>query len=142
MKKIIVPVVAVIGLATLAFAGENFFHTIKAEMGAFASRLAVGATEPNPSYALDVVGAARVTGVPTIVGAPVITGSPAITGNPAVIGYVAVSSASTSSNYICMKGAYVTVPTAGTEGCLAYQLSDHKLYVATATGNGVWVATH
>lgn len=136
MKKIIVPVVAVIGLAALAFAGENYFHTIKAEMGAFASRLAVGATEPNPSYALDVVGAARVTGSPTIVG------SPAITGNPAVVGFVSVSSAATSLNAICMKGAYVTVPTAGTEGCLAYQLSDHKLYVATATGSGVWVATH
>lgn len=136
MKKIVIPVIAIACFATLAFAGENFFHTIKAEFGAIASNLGVGVSEPNPAYALDVVGAARVTGTPTIVG------SPAITGNPSVVGYVAVSSASTSNSYICMKGAYVTLPTAGTEGCMAYQLSDHKLYVATATGNGVWVAAH
>ena len=136
MKKIIVPVVAVIGLATLAFAGENFFHTIKAEFGAFASNVGIGMSEPNPSYALDVVGAARVTGTPTIVG------SPAITGNPSVVGYVSVSTSATSSGILCMKGSYVTLPTAGTEGCMAYQTTGHKLYVATATGNGVWVAVH
>lgn len=142
MKKIIVPVLAVVAFATLAFAGENYFHSIKAEFGAFASRLGVGVSEANPSYVLDVAGAARVTGVPTIVGSPVITGSPAITGNPAVVGYVSVSSAATSVAYICMNGAYATLPTAGTEGCMAYQLSDHKLYIATATGNGVYVAVH
>ena len=136
MKKILFPVLAVVAFATLAFAGTNYFHTIRAEYGGFASGLGAGVSEPNPSYVLDVAGAARIVGVPTI------TGSPAITGNPAVVGYVAVSSAATSLNSICIKGAYATLPTAGTEGCLAYQTSNHKLYVATATGNGVWVAAH
>ena len=136
MKKIIVPVLAVVAFATLAFAGENYFHSVKAEFGAFASRLGVGVSEANPSYVLDVAGASRLTGVATVVG------SPAVTGNPAVVGYVSVSSAATSVAYICMKGAYATLPTAGTEGCMAYQLSDHKLYIATATGNGVYVAVH
>ena len=136
MKKIIVSVLAVVAFATLAFAGENFFHTIKAEFGGFASSLGVGKSEAASGYALDVAGASR------FVGTVAMTGSPAITGNPAVVGYVSVSSAATSVAYICMKGAYATLPTAGTEGCMAYQLSDHKLYIATATGNGVYVAVH
>ena len=136
MKKILFPVLAVVAFATLAFAGTNYFHTIRAEYGGFASGLGVGMAEPSTAYVLDVAGATRIVGVPTI------TGSPAITGNPSVVGYVSVSSASTSGSSLCMNGSYVTLPTAGTEGCMAYQTSDHKLDRATATGNGVWVAVH
>ncbi len=130
MKKILFPVLAVVAFATLAFAGTNYFHTIRAEYGGFASGLGVGMAEPSAAYVLDVAGATR------------LVGSPAITGNPSVVGYISVSSASTSGSSLCMNGSYVTLPTAGTEGCMAYQTSDHKLYIATATGNGVWVAVH
>lgn len=142
MKKLIVPVLAVAAFATLAFAGENYFHTVKAEIGAFATRLGVGVSEPSSSYVLDVAGPVRLVGAPTITGAPAITGNPSVTGAASVVGSISVSSSATSGSAMCFKGSYVTVPTAGVEGCLAYQTSDHKLYVATATGNGVWVAAH
>ena len=137
MKKIIVPVLAVVAFATLAFAGENYFHSVKAEFGAFASRLGVGVSEANPSYVLDVAGASRLTGVATVVGSPVITGTPAI------VGSVTVSSSATSGSSACYMGSFASLPATGVEGCVAYVAgSVHKVYIATATGTGVWVALH
>jgi len=66
MKKIIVPIVAVIAFATLAFAGENYFHTIKAEIGGFAQSLGAGTSNPSSAYALDVVGDSRVSGTENV----------------------------------------------------------------------------
>jgi hypothetical protein len=128
MKKILLPVVAVAAFATLAFAGENFFHSVKAEFGAFATRLGVGVTEANPSYVLDVVGPSRV------VGAVTMTGAPAVTGAASVVGSVAVSTAADSSVRMAIKGAVVTLSTRNvTMGDLFYQTSDNKVYVATRT---------
>lgn len=126
MKKIIVPVLAVAAFATLAFAGENYFHSVKAEFGAFASRLGVGMSEPSGSYVLDVAGASRVTGVLTLVG------SPAITGSPAVVGAVSVATSATSGYGLVFKGAVVTLSTQpAVEGEIWFQTSDRKVYVST-----------
>lgn len=138
MKKLIVPVLAVTAFATLAFAGENYFHTVKAEFGAFASRLGVGVTEPSSSYVLDVAGPMRLVGAPTITGAPVVTGNPTITGNPAVtgaasvVGSVAVSTSASSTVTVTFKGAVVTLSTRpATVGEIWFQSSDYKLYLST-----------
>lgn len=49
-------------------------------------------------------------------------------------GSVQVSTSPTSSASVCFAGAFQTLPTSGwNEGCIAYQLSDHVLYVATIT---------
>ena len=128
MKKILLPVVAVAAFATLAFAGENFFHSVKAEFGAFASGLGVGVTEANPSYVLDVVGASRV------VGATTFTGAVSQTGAQSVVGSVAVSTAADSSARVAFKGAVVTLSTKNvTYGDIYIQTSDNKVYVATRT---------
>ena len=51
-----------------------------------------------------------------------------------VVGTVKVSSSTNSSQAICFAGAFSTLPTTGySEGCLAYQLSDHTLYTSTQT---------
>ncbi|HOX23648.1 MAG TPA: hypothetical protein PLL10_09300, partial [Elusimicrobiales bacterium] len=60
------------------------------------------------------------------------------TNNPAApihsIGEVRVSTATTSSASLCLAGTFQTLPTTGwNEGCIAWQLDDHKVYVATQT---------
>lgn len=58
---------------------------------------------------------------------------------------VRVSSATTSTDSICLAGAYATLPTSGyARGCLAVQTSNMKLYISTetVTGAGSWAATH
>lgn len=132
MKKLIVPVLAVAAFATLAFAGENYFHTVKAEIGAFATRLGVGVSEPSSSYVLDVSGPVRLVGAPTITGAPVVTGNPSVTGAASVIGSVAVSTSASSTVSVSFKGAVVTLSTRpATVGEVWFQTSDFKLYVST-----------
>jgi hypothetical protein len=145
MKKIIGLVSVVAVMFTLAYAGENYFHTIKAEIGGFATGLGVGMSEPAAGYVLDVSGANRITGVTTMVGSPVITGSPAVTGSPTVVGSITISSSATTA-YDCTDfGAVAALPTVAAECSKVFLISDHKLYVATsavtATLNG-WVATH
>lgn len=78
MKKIIGLVSVVAVMFTLAYAGENYFHTIKAEIGGFATGLGVGMSEPAAGYALDVVGAARLTGATTLTGS--VTASDSVQG--------------------------------------------------------------
>jgi hypothetical protein len=73
-------------------------------------------------------------------------GGLALTAEQTVVGNViTVSSAATSSLGICFAGAFATLPTTGyAEGCLAYQGSDNKVYVATETVSvaGSWAALH
>jgi hypothetical protein len=128
MKKITGFVVALVAMCALAYAGENYFHTIKAEIGGFATGLGVGISEPAAGYVLDVNGASKV------VGAVTMTGAPAITGAASVVGSVTVSTSATSSARMAFKGAVVTLSTRNvTEGDIYYQTSDYKLYVATRT---------
>jgi len=79
MKKIrfshVIATTIIAAFAAVAFAGENYFQSVKAEHGAFATRVGIGTMAPSTSYVLDIVGASRITGVPTIVGAPAIKGS-------------------------------------------------------------------
>lgn len=124
MKKIIVPIVAVVCLATLAFAGENYFHTIKAEFGAFASNVGVGMSEPNPSYALDVAGASR------FVGAISMTGSPAITGNLSVSGQILLPSVSSTTIATLVPAAV---------GAVVYNNTRASICIGTAAVAGAWV---
>ena len=132
MKKIIVPVVAVIGLAAMAFAGENYFHSIKAEFGGFASSLGVGKSEAASGYVLDVAGATLLTGTPTVVGNATLTGNLAQTGSQSVIGSVAVSTSASSTVTVSFKGAVVTLSTRpASVGEIWFQSSDFKLYVST-----------
>jgi len=108
MKKLLAPVLAVAVFATLAYAGENYFHTIKAEFGAFASRLGIGMSEPSASYTLDVAGASR------------------------VVGSVAVATSATSGYSLVFKGATVTLSTQPTSvGQMWLQTSDLKVYIST-----------
>lgn len=126
MKKIVTAVVGVAVLATLAFAGENYFHTVKAEIGAFATRLGVGVTEPSTLYVLDVAGASR------LVGATAFTGAVSQTGAQSVVGSVAVSTAADSSVSMRFRGAVVTLSTrSANRGDIFYQTSDNKVYIAT-----------
>ena len=136
MKKVIGSLCAVAVMFTLAYAGENYFHSIKAEFGGFASGLGVGKSEASAGYVLDVQGAALITGVPTIVGSPVITGSPDITGNPTVVGSITISTSATTV-YDCKDyGAVASLPTSGVSECSkAFLVSNHKLYVATAAAS-------
>lgn len=47
-------------------------------------------------------------------------------------GKLTVSSSTTSGFSVCQAGAFVTLPTSGyAEGCSAYQVSDHTLYIST-----------
>lgn len=124
MKKLIVPVLAVAAFATLAFAGENYFHTIKAEFGAFASRLGVGVTEPSSSYVLDVAGASR------FVGTTAFTGSPVITGNLSVSGQILLPSVS-STTIASLVPASV--------GAIVYNNTRATICIGTATVAGAWV---
>jgi len=60
-------------------------------------------------------------------------------------GTVSVSTATSSTSSLCFKGSYATLPTSGVaEGCLAYQVSDHKLYISTiaVTNAGCWAAAN
>ena len=68
MKKILGFVAVLAVMFTLAYAGENYFHTIKAEIGGFATGLGVGMSEPAAGYVLDVNGASRITGSVTASG--------------------------------------------------------------------------
>ena len=90
MKKLkfshIIAVTLVSAFAAVAFAGSNYFQSVKAEHGAFATRVGIGTMDPSTDYVLDIVGASRITGVPTIVGAPAITGNPTITGDATLTG--------------------------------------------------------
>lgn len=124
MKKIIVPVLAVVAFATLAFAGENYFHSVKAEFGAFASRLGVGVSEANPSYVLDVAGASR------FVGAITMTGSPAVTGNLSVSGQMLLPSVSSTTIASLVPAAV---------GAVVYNNTRATICIGTATVAGAWV---
>lgn len=124
MKKIIVPVLAVVAFATLAFAGENYFHSVKAEFGAFASRLGVGVSEANPSYVLDVAGASR------LVGSVAITGSPAVTGNLSVSGQMLLPSVSSTTIASLVPAAV---------GAVVYNNTRATICIGTATVAGAWV---
>lgn len=130
MKKIIVPVLAVMALATLAFAGENYFHSIKAEFGAFASRLGVGVSEANPSYVLDVVGASRFVGAITMTGSPAITGNPVVTGNLSVSGQMLLPSVSSTTIASLVPAAI---------GAVVYNNTRATICIGTATVAGAWV---
>lgn len=128
MKKIIGSVIAVAVLTTLAFAGENYFHTIKAEFGAFASKLAVGMSEASAPYALDVNGASR------FVGAQTISGARSITGTDSHVGSIAVSTSASSSSALTFRGCVVTLSTrSASYGDVLLQKSDNKIYLATQT---------
>lgn len=137
MKNKILAVMALVVMAVgVVFAGEYYVDYLKSDVIIVMRRLGLGTMSPSTDYMVDVVGDVHVNGDVSM------TGAPSITGSPDVIGELTVSTASTSGTSLCFKGAYVTLPSAGTEGCVAYQSSDHKLYIATATGSGVWVATH
>lgn len=130
MKKIIVPVLAVVAFATLAFAGENYFHSVKAEFGAFASRLGVGVSEANPSYVLDVAGASRFVGAITMTGSPAITGNPAVTGNLSVSGQMLLPSVSSTTIASLVPAAV---------GAVVYNNTRDTICIGTATVAGAWV---
>jgi hypothetical protein len=134
MKKIIGLVSVVAVMFTLAYAGENYFHTIKAEIGGFATGLGVGMSEPAAGYVLDVSGANRITGVTTMVGSPVITGSPAVTGSPTVVGSITISSSATTAYDCTDYGAVAALSTHSVVACSkAFLSTDATLYVATTT---------
>lgn len=60
-------------------------------------------------------------------------------------GLVEVSSATVHASSLSFAGSFDTLPTSGySEGTMAYQTSDHKVYIATATVDDVgdWVALH
>jgi hypothetical protein len=48
-----------------------------------------------------------------------------------ITGTVQISSSTTSTSYMCIAGAFDTLPTSGyNKGCIAYQNSDNTLYVS------------
>lgn len=128
MKKITGFLFVGLAMCALAYAGENYFHTIKAEIGGFATGLGVGMSEPGAGYVLDVNGASRVTGNPSFVG------NPAFTGAPTVVGSISVSS-NAATTYICKNyGAVDSLSTHSVVACSqAFLYSDAKLYIATTT---------
>jgi hypothetical protein len=130
MKKLLAPVLAVAVFATLAYAGENYFHSVKAEFGAFATRLGVGVTEPSASYALDVVGASRFVGAVTMTGSPAITGNPAVTGNLSVSGQMLLPSVSSTTIASLVPAAV---------GAVVYNNTRASICIGTATTAGSWV---
>lgn len=84
MNKIIVSVLALFVLAGSAFAGDNYFNSVKAEYVTAASQMKVGSSlEPASGFALDVVGNLKVSGN--------ITASPTLTGNLTLVGNQSVS---------------------------------------------------
>lgn len=84
MNKIIVSVLALFVLAGPAFAGDNYFNSVKAEYVTAASQMKVGSSlEPASGFALDVVGNLKVSGN--------ITASPTLTGNLTLVGNQSVS---------------------------------------------------
>lgn len=136
MKKLefshIIAITLISAFAAVAFAGSNYFQSVKAEHGAFATRVGIGTMDPSTSYVLDIVGASRITGVPTIVGAPAITGNVTLTGNLTQVGAISVSTSATSSTSVGFKGAIVTLSTRPASiGEIWFQTSDYKLYVST-----------
>lgn len=82
----------------------------------------------------------------TVNGSINAVGGMALTSAQTVTGYtVTVSSSATSTLGLCLAGAFQTLPTTGyAEGCIAYQNSDNKVYVATETvaAAGSWAALH
>jgi len=124
MKKVLVPVLAVMAFATLAFAGSNYFHTIKAEYGGFASGLGVGMSEPSSSYVLDIAGASR------FVGAISMTGSPAITGNLSVSGQMLLPNVSSTTIASLVPAAV---------GAVVFNTTRSMVCIGTATVAGAWV---
>ena len=55
-----------------------------------------------------------------------------------IIGIITISTTTTSSVNLCLVGAVNTLPTSGySEGCMAYQISDHTLYISTETVVGI-----
>lgn len=65
-----------------------------------------------------------------VIVAGLISGAAGITD----IGTVNVSTSATSSLSLCFLGAFQTLPTADVnEGCLAFQKSDHSIYLSTET---------
>lgn len=59
------------------------------------------------------------------------------------VGAIQASTSTTSGKSLRFAGAYSTLPTTGwAEGTLAYQLSDHRLYIATVAvvAAGSWLA--
>lgn len=89
---------------------------------------------------LTVAGDATITGTLTASAGVAMAGAQTVTAAT-----ITVSTSATSTLGMCFAGAFQSLPTTGyAEGCMAYQNSDNKVYVATETVTvaGSWVAIH
>ena len=100
------------------------------------------AQDASPTVTNLTVTGTLTTGSTNITTTPLIASSAAFT---TAGGVVSVSSSSTSGYKLSFAGAFQSLPTSGyAEGSVAYQVSNHTLYVATitVTDAGCWKAAY